>query len=296
MREQGLLSCYDLHSDGSGVCYSSRLRPILNFRPGYVMPSRSLAASWPRHLNADLHLLDWLDAKGFDYDVISDDDLHREGAALLASYRVVLTGSHPEYWTGSMLNALESYQAHGGRLMYLGGNGLNCEVEFLDDHRIVYHNTSWSHSEPQTAADGREHESRFDKRVESEANLLGVVFSFPGIMTAAPYRVVDADHWCFADTGLNNGDTFGEQSLHMRVPGGASGHETDKISPQSPSHVRLLAKGTNPGEGGAEIVHFDTPSGGQVFSVGSITWPASILVDEAVSTITSNVIQAFLKP
>ena len=37
----------------------------------------------------------------------------------------------------------------GGRLLYLGGNGLNCEVEFLDDHRIVYHNTNWSHSEPQ---------------------------------------------------------------------------------------------------------------------------------------------------
>ena len=28
-------SLYDLHSDGSGVCYSSRLRPILNMRPKY---------------------------------------------------------------------------------------------------------------------------------------------------------------------------------------------------------------------------------------------------------------------
>jgi N,N-dimethylformamidase len=123
MREQGLLSCYDLHSDGSGVCYSSRWRPILNFRPGYVMPSRSLAAFSPRHLNADLHLLDWLDSKQFDYDVISDDDLHREGCSALEPYQVILTGSHPEYWTEPMLHGMETYQSSGGRLMYLGGNG-----------------------------------------------------------------------------------------------------------------------------------------------------------------------------
>ena len=49
-------------------------------------------------------------------------------------------------------------------------------------------------------------------------------------MTAAPYRVVDAGHWVFAGTGLTNGDVFGQQSLHERIPGGASGHETDKIS------------------------------------------------------------------
>jgi hypothetical protein len=58
--------------------------------------------------------------------------------------------------------------------------------------------------------------------------------------------------------------------------------------------VRLLAKGLNPGEGGAHIVHFDTPSGGQVFSVGSITWPSCVLVDEPVSQITANVIRRFL--
>ena len=56
----------------------------------------------------------------------------------------------------------------------------------------------------------------------------GVVFSYSGIMTAAPYRVLDDTHWCFAGTGLKNGDVFGEKSLHQRIPGGASGHETDK--------------------------------------------------------------------
>ena len=35
-------------------------------------------------------------------------------------------------------------------------------------------------------------------------------------------------------------------------------------------------------------------SGGAVFSVGSITYPASILVDEVVSRITANVIERFV--
>ena len=89
-------------------------------------------------------------------------------------------------------------------------------------------------------------------------------------------------------------DLFGEEWLHMRCPGGASGHETDKVSASSPANARPLAKGLNPDDGGAEIVCFDTPSGGHVFSVGSISWPASLPVDEQVSRITRNVLQRFL--
>ena len=50
-------------------------------------------------------------------------------------------------------------------------------------------------------------ESRFAMRHESEANLLGVVFTPAGAMTGAPYRVVDAGHWVFDGTGLKEGDT-----------------------------------------------------------------------------------------
>lgn len=242
---------------------------------------------------AEWRLLGWMELQGLAYDFYSETQLHFDQVPL-DDYKVLIISTHPEYWSSDMYYRVKDWVfTRGGRLMYLGGNGLNCEVEFLDDHRIVYQNTNWSHSEPQLKEDGSEYESRFDKRVESEANLLGVVFSFPGIMTSAPYRVHDADHWCFEGTGLSNGDTFGENSLHMRVPGGASGHETDKVSAQSPENVSLLAKGLNPEDGGAEIVHFETPSGGAVFSVGSITWPASILVDGPVGQITSNVIRRF---
>ena len=174
--------------------------------------------------------------------------------------------------------------------MYLGGNGLNCEVEFLDEYTMKVKNGA-----PKTLDQpGENIESRFHIYNESEANLLGVAFTGTGIMTSAPYRVIDADHWVFSGSGVKNGDIFGEACLHMRVPGGASGHETDKITPSSPENVELVAKGTNIDNGGGEIVVHEPGNGGMVFSVGSITYPSSILVDDVVSRITANVITRYL--
>jgi len=240
---------------------------------------------------AEWRLFGWMERDGFDYDLYGETQFHFD-TFRLDDYRLLIISTHPEYWSKHMYDTLKSWVfERGGRLMYLGGNGLNCDVEFLDEHRIVYHNEDGR----RLRGDDCPYESRFHLRHESEANLLGVVFTQPGIMTAAPYQVEDESHWCFEGTGLKNGDTFGEKSQHMRVPGGASGHETDKISPHSPKNVKLLAKGLNPEEGGAHVVHFETPDGGGVFSVGSICWPACLLVDEQVSRVTANVIQRFVE-
>ena len=137
-------------------------------------------------------------------------------------------------------------------------------------------------------------ESRFHRTVESEANLTGIVTTDTGIMTAAPYRRHEANHWVFDGTGLKNGDLFGEESLHERCHGGASGHETDKRSASTPQNRCCWPKGRIRTTAARRSCTFDTPSGGAVFSVGSITWPASIVVSDTVSTITKNVISRFL--
>jgi N,N-dimethylformamidase len=99
----------------------------------------------------------------------------------------------------------------------------------------------------------------------------------------------------FEGSGLADGDLFGHASLDRRAVGGASGHETDKQTPSTPANARLLAKGTNPDDGGGEMVYFDTGSGGAVFSVGSISYTCSILVDDAISRLTANVLRRFLR-
>ena len=73
--------------------------------------------------------------------MITDEDLHVQGLDRLAGYRVVITGSHPEYWSAAMLDALEAYLADGGRLMYLGGNGFYW-VTAWDPQRALHHRGS----------------------------------------------------------------------------------------------------------------------------------------------------------
>lgn len=241
---------------------------------------------------AEWRLLGWLEQQQLDYDYYAETQLD-DGTLDLSAYKVLVIAVHPEYWTRRMYDRVKQWVFHqGGRLVYLGGNGLNCEVE-LHPHGVMdVHNGNiaslWT-----TGMGGRD--SRFAVRHESEASLLGVVFTPSGAMTGAPYRVVDEAHWVFSGTGLKGGQLFGEKSLHRRCPGGASGHETDKRSASSPSNTHVLARGLNPDDGGAEMVIFDTDRGGSVFSAGSINYVASLPVDEMISKITSNVLQRFLR-
>ena len=201
---------------------------------------------------AEWRLLGWLERQGFAYDYYAETQLD-DGTLDLAAYRVLVISVHPEYWTRRMYQRVKRWVFdEAGRLVYLGGNGLNCEVELRDDGTVVYHNGKIAGL---TVAGMGGHESRYAIRHESEANLLGCVFTPAGAMTGAPYRVEDASHWAFEGTGLKNGDTFGEKSLHMRCPGGASGHETDKVSPSSPRDVKVIARGLNPDDGGAAHAH-----------------------------------------
>jgi N,N-dimethylformamidase beta subunit-like, C-terminal len=235
---------------------------------------------------AEWRLLAWLEREGFPYDLYADGQLH-DGALDLDRYDVLVLSTHPEYWSRRMVEAVRSWVfERGGKLLYLGGNGLDCEVEFVGDSlRFLTENV-----EP-----GGRHENRLHRTFVSTASVLGVCFTEAGAMTGAPYRVVEPHHWAFAGTGLAEGDLFGVASLHERCPGGASGHETDKRTASTPPGAVLLARGLNPDDGGAELLWFETPSGGEVFAAGSIAWPSSILVDAGVSKITRNALERFVR-
>lgn len=236
---------------------------------------------------AEWRLLGWLEGAGYDYDYYAEAQLH-DGTLTLEDYRVLAISVHPEYWTREMYFKLKQWVfERGGRLMYLGGNGLNCEVTLHEDATM----RCLSHEDTNDPASG--HTSRMHRTAETEANLLGVAFTYTGAMTAAPYRVLDESHWVLAGTGLHNGDLFGEKTLHERVPGGASGHETDKVGAGSPGNVQRLAKGINPDEGGADLIYHESGRGA-VFSVGSITWVSAVFTDPHVSRITRNVLERFL--
>lgn len=252
-------------------------------------PTDPIRGRQPCHLAAaEWRLLSWMEREGFAHDLYAEAHLH-DGTLDLDHYTVLVISTHPEYWSREMYDAVYSWvHERNGKLMYLGGNGIDCEVEFLDPATLRFRT--------QDAQPGGPHENRMHRTHRPTSALLGVVFTHAGEGTSAPYRVVDAGHWAFAGTGLTEGDAFGAESLHERIPGGASGHETDKRAPDSPARTHLLATGLNTGDGGAEMVHVQAErGGGEVFSVGSITWPASVLVDKGVADVTRNVLRHFLE-
>jgi N,N-dimethylformamidase len=330
-REYGL-SHYDVHSDGSGVCYSSRLRPVLNMRPkcdgvlGGIGPSRL----W--QFNADTHILDWLEAMGHDYDVITDEELHQRGLELLTPHRVILTGTHPEYWSTDMWNAMDAYKRQGGRLMYLGGNGFYW--------RVAYHKTKPGVIELRRNETGirgwftppGEYYHSFDGQYgglwrnqgKAPQIMVGAGMCTQGFDISSYYRRKPDSfkpEVQFIFRGVGRNELIGDFGL---IGGGAAGLELDRFSLAlgTPRNAYLLASSENhtdiygltveelpetyPGLGGQEqgevrgdIVYFATPKGGGVFSVSSMAWAGSLSHDNYrnnVSRITENVLRRFADP
>ena len=323
------LSMYDRHSDGSGVCYSSRLRPVLNMRPGVTNSWVGAAGTIPWQFNADLPLVDWLEHENVRFDVITDEDLHDEGLGLLENYRVVLTASHPEYYSTSMHDALGVYLCRGGRLMYLGGNGFYW--------RVAYHASLPGVMELRRAEDGirdwvaspgeyymsftGEYGGMWQRNGRPIYALAGVGMAGQGFDICGYYRRTSASHdprAAFIFEGIDD-EIIGDFGT---VGGGAAGIEVDRCSRELGSPRHALVVGTSEGlsdtyypgpediDGAdsamdatqnpnvrADMTFFETPRGGAVFSVGSIAYIGSLSwngFDNNVAQLTGNVLRRFL--
>jgi N,N-dimethylformamidase len=321
-----LHSLYDCHDDGSGVCYASWKRPLVNLRPKAIF--RIYGA--PERLGADLYLTHWMEQKGIAFDTIADENLHGEGEALLAPYKVVVTGTHPEYWSRPMLDALDRYLDGGGRLMYLGGNGFYWVTGVDPERPHVIEIRRWRGTETWEAAPGETHLSTtgeqgglWRNRNRAPQKRLGVGFTAQGNDWARPY-VRQPDSYspraAFILEGVS-GELIGDfPSLMLRH--GAAGYEIDRADQSlgTSPHALILATGTGfsdsyqhvveeilstDGEQGgtvnpdvrADMIFFEGPNGGAVFSVGSIAWCSALSYndgDNDVSRITENVLRRFM--
>ena len=319
-------SCYDSHRDGAGICYSTRLRPILNMRPRHRMAPTVVPWQFP----ADLSIICWLETMGYDYDVITDEDLHQEGLACLEPYNVVINATHAEYYSENMMNATEDYLASGGRLMYLSGNGYYWVVSFRDGdmdvmevRRLDMGTRAWN-AEPgeHYMVSNGERGGLWRGRGRAPQKLLGTGFTSEGMDDSKPYRKMpDADNpavsWVFDGV---DGDIIGDEGLGV---GGAAGIEFDRydLALGTPPHTLILASSEGhsdnfplvvedilcnyPGMGGtqdhlirADMTYFTTPNEGAVWSASSIAWGQALPIngcDNSASKVTANVLNAFMK-
>ncbi len=327
------LSTYNYHTDGSGVALVTWRRPMLNLRVGYfTYPYPEIRGSGLRHYPADSHLLMWLAHKGHEVDLITDDELNQEGLALLKPYRAVVTGSHPEYHTPRMLDALQSYRDAGGRLVYLGGNGFYWKIALDPSREGIVEIRRGEGGIRAWAAEPGEYYNQFDgqygglwrRNARPPQKLVGVGFTAQGNFVGSYYRV---DPQARANPKVSwilegvNTDTVGGEGFSGH---GAAGFELDRVDKRlgSPDNAIVIAASENhppeapwtlvpeeqlthittiPGRTHKELIRadmtwFDCPGGGEVFSVGSITFCGSLPVngfDNDISRILDNVLRRF---
>ncbi len=324
------LSTYNRHSDDSGIALATHLRPVFTTKLGY-MNLFDAKGSGLRHLQADTHLLAWLEAEGFRYDVISDHDLDEEGVAALAGYKAVLTCTHPEYHTTNTLDAIQAYRDSGGNLAYLGGNGFYWKIgrhpelsDAIEVHRAEGGIRAW-------AAEPGEYYHMLDggygglwrRNGRPPQALAGVGFSSQGLFEGKGYRRMPAFYdpqfaWLFEGV---EGEEIGVEGL---CGGGAAGFELDRadvalgthpdavvlarseghpehfvaVPEEILSHIETISGETEEDLIRAEILYWETPAGGIVFSVGSITFCGSLFqADESrsVARIMRNLVQRFCR-
>ncbi|MEA2792162.1 MAG: hypothetical protein QOG73_4568, partial [Acetobacteraceae bacterium] len=204
MNPQFGLSCYNLHSDGSGVSLVTQFRPMLDTKPRqfslmYPAENGSGSARWV----ADNYIDMWLSSIGATHDVMTDHDLHAEGVGALAPYRVVIAGQHPEYHSDRMMQAFEDFLGQGGRLIYLGGNGFYWRAEpsadqpdTLEIRRAEGGIRVWETMPGESYhAFGGGYGGLWRRIGRSGHKLVGISFSTQGRHLGFPYRFVE---------GINN--------------------------------------------------------------------------------------------
>lgn len=326
-------SFYEVHDDGSGVFHSSRNRPIVDLQPGVKGFLGGLGSNvW--QFNADTHVTGWLAHEGIAYDVITDEDLHHEGLSLLRRYNVVLTGTHPEYYSLQMLDAVQGYVDRGGRLIYLGGNGFYWRISFSDKHPgVIECRRSEAGIRPWEPGEGQFHHAftgeyggLWRRNGRPSAQLTGLVMSSQGFDITEPYELTDAASdprvsFMFEDIDATPGRKFGAFGL---CGGGAAGLEIDRADSHlgTPAHALVLGtsrchtdiylmtpedlldptpdmSGTQNDAIRADMVYFETGNGGAVFSTGSIAWAGAMAwngYDNEVARLMRNVVRRFNSP
>jgi hypothetical protein len=246
----------------------------------------------------ELWVLTWLENNGYPFHLYSDHDLDRgiDGVSTGALwYKALILNTHPEYYTGKMLDNLQTYLDKGGDLIYLGGNGLYEQVEFASAGKVMKVLQKAAASDLKYCrAEAARTPTLWRTLGRPERNILGVDFSgiVPWKVNDTPYQVKDATHPFLGG--------IGDQEIgNAGLEGAASRWEMD-VCQNPPSNVTLLARGMNDPMypyGAHMVCRQDPTKPNFVFSVGSLGFGSSLVLDGDLQQVLKNVLsQAGIAP
>ncbi|MDE0664661.1 MAG: hypothetical protein OXH67_03625 [Acidimicrobiaceae bacterium] len=189
----------------------------------------TVAAGWARY---DALTFRWLEANGYEPELLSQWDLDRD-PGVLDAYRTVVTTGHDEYWTAAGRAVLDRFTERGGRYARLAGN-IVWQVRMEDDLRTQVCHKYAAHADPERHSDDIDRrtgafEAHYIDRppvTTFGANGFRGVYSRMGGLSprgAGGFIVYRPGHWAFDGADVYYGDVLG-----AGVP--LVGYETDGVA------------------------------------------------------------------
>lgn len=327
-------SCYRDHHHGQPAYYFGTRMPWPAASPAWLYLAPELRYS---HLmRTELFLHRWLDGvygdhDGYDYDVVTDYDLHCN-PEMLNGYKTLCINGHSEYWSAEAYEGVEHFLADGGTVIALSGNTMFWRTTFNEDGSVM----ECRKYDPRIGGRGGAVIGELYHSDDQRRGSLMRECGYPAWkcigLDCSGWAGVDGvyhadlpDHFLMKepeDASLSRDETFGHGPQKSQP--WAVGHEWDvrvstlaKVTrnipagatlPEEPEGIVTLARGVRPGgatldyftqntssQDGvcAEVIYWERPTGGRVFHAGTIAAGAVLSVDPKWQTVMRNVLHHF---
>jgi hypothetical protein len=251
----------------------------------------------------DAAFVAWLEREGYGVDYCTDLDVH-EDESLLASYRLLLSVGHDEYWSERMRRHIEGFISRGGNVAFFSGNICGYRIHYADGNSaIVCAKVAAGPGERGWELDHWDHLDA-QQKVTGVTTLCGGWWEGDGRQRLG-YTVQHADHWIYEGTGLRDGDEFGGDRAFPLI-----GYEVDgadfryvrglarpKPSFGAPATFFILGVAElGPGwlgwspRAAATMGTYTSAGGGCVFQAAVTDWPILVIRNQHVERITRNVL------
>ncbi len=311
-------SLYGCHRNGRPYFYLGKHLPIPFADPFRYESHRSEATRSTHLVRTERQFTAWLSQEGYEYEVISDDDLDAD-PALLTHFAALAIVGHSEYWSQRAKDGVEAYLAGGGKVVSLSGDTMSarvsCDGDVIECRKTVDSDdqrwlTPANWGESWHSQDGNPGGS-YRRFGQAPYELLGL--SFKGMIddgtptSFASYTVLKPDHFLMVDPYPVVGDAegrIGTYSLNGRS--GASGYEFDAVPTRTrtgeiPAGLTVLASALGQRniewlgdpDHGADLIHWLRPAGGEVVNFGSIASGGALPVDAGMANLVRNVLSHF---
>ncbi len=248
----------------------------------------TVAAGWARY---DGLTARWLEAEGYEPELLSQWDLDHD-PAILDQYDVVVTTGHDEYWTSLGRRILDGFIEGGGRYARLAGN-IVWQVRMEDDLVTQVCHKYAAHADPElenpdrgmrTGAFEATHIADEPVTTFGANGFRGVYSRKGGLSPRGPggFIVYRPEHWAFADADVYYGDVLGADLPLV-------GYETDGVD-YTFRQGQPFPTGTDGAPDGLEILALtpvtleeeDHGQGGNLISIadGDLAFAAEALFGE----------------